>query len=278
MERGLKILEFFGESARRITLTEVALGCSINKAATQRFLHTFCKLGYLIRDNDKKYQLSSKILSLGFGFLNSSELKRICKSHIDILSSKINRNVSLGILDDYEVIYLYRAEVQRILKFDLYAGTRIPAHCCSMGKVLLASLNDGDLNEFLNSVTLKPITSETIISKNKLLDEISETRKRGYSVSDRELSMDLYSMAVPILDADQIVIAALNASIEICDKETVTINKVRRELVNSGAQISKEFGYRGPYPMAFKQIETNQYRTLLSDLFVNNNQKSSMKI
>ena len=53
-------------------------------------------------------------------------------------------------------------------------------------------------------------------------------------------------MAVPILDADQIVIAALNASIEICDKETVTINKVRRELVNSGAQISKEFGYRGP--------------------------------
>ena len=65
LERGLKILEIFGESARKLTLTEVASACSLNKTAAQRFLYTLCLLGYLSRDENKKYQLSTKILSFG---------------------------------------------------------------------------------------------------------------------------------------------------------------------------------------------------------------------
>jgi IclR family pca regulon transcriptional regulator len=248
LERGLKILEIFGESARRLTLTEVASASSLNKTAAQRFLHTLCTLGYLTRDENKKYQLSTKILSLGFSFLNSSDLRSVCKPHIDTLSSEINRTVNLGVLDGFEVIYLYRKEVTRYLKYDLYAGSRLPAYCVSIGKILLAGLKDDDLKDRIDRMTLNPITRKTVTSKQKLWDEIMQTRKRGYSICDRQLSMDLYSMAVPLINDQQDVIAAVNVTMDPRESEMEIKRKIAGKLINTGLSLSKILGYHGPYP------------------------------
>jgi IclR family pca regulon transcriptional regulator len=248
LERGLKILETFGESARKLTLTEVASACSLNKTAAQRFLYTLCTLGYLTRDENKKYQLSTKILSLGFSFLNSSDLRSVCKPHIDRLSTGINRTVNLGILDGLEVIYLYRKEVTRYLKYDLYAGSRLPAYCMSIGKILLAGLTDKDLKDRIDRMTLSPITRKTVTSKLKLWDEIMQTRKRGYSICDRQLSMDLYSMAVPLINERQEVIAAVNVTMDSRERNMRIKRKIAQKLINTGLLISKILGYHGPYP------------------------------
>jgi len=248
LERGLKILEIFGQSARRLTLTEVASACTLNKTAAQRFLYTLCTLGYLTRDENKKYQLSTKILSLGFSFLNSSDLRSVCKPQIDALSAEINRTVNLGVLDGFEVIYLYRKEVTRFLKYDLYAGSRLPAYCVSIGKILLAGLKDEDLKDRIDRMTLNPITRKTITSKHKLWDEIMQTRKRGYSICDRQLSMDLYSMAVPLINDRQDVIAAVNVSMDPRESEMEIKRKIAQKLINTGLSLSKVLGYHGPYP------------------------------
>lgn len=248
LERGLKILGIFGESARKLTLTELASACSLNKTAAQRFLYTLCALGYLTRDENKKYQLSTKILSLGFSFLNSSDLRSVCKPHIDSLSSEINRTVNLGILDGFEVIYLYRKEVTRYLKYDLFAGSRLPAYCVSIGKILLAGLTDEDLKDRIARMTLNPITRKTVTSKLKLWDEIMQTRKRGYSICDRQLSMDLYSMAVPLINERQEVIAAVNVTMDSRESEMGIKGKIAQKLINTGLLISKILGYHGPYP------------------------------
>jgi IclR family pca regulon transcriptional regulator len=248
LERGLKILEIFGESARRLTLTEVASACSLNKTAAQRFLYTLCTLGYLTRDENKKYQLSTKILSLGFSFLNSSDLRSVCKPHIDSLSAEIDRTVNLGILDGFEVIYLYRKEVTRYLKYDLYAGSRLPAYCVSIGKVLLAGLNEKDLKDRIERMTLNPITRKTVTSKPKLWDEIMQTRKRGYSICDRQLSMDLYSMAVPLINERQEAIAAVNVTMDPRESGMAIKRKIAKKLINTGLSLSRILGYQGPYP------------------------------
>jgi IclR family pca regulon transcriptional regulator len=248
LERGLKILEIFGESARRLTLTEVASACSLNKTAAQRFLYTLCTLGYLTRDENKKYQLSTKILSLGFNFLNSSDLRSVCKPHIDSLSAEIDRTVNLGVLDGFEVIYLYRKEVTRYLKYDLYAGSRLPAYCVSIGKVLLAGLNEKDLKDRIERMTLNPITRKTVTSKPKLWDEIMQTRKRGYSICDRQLSMDLYSMAVPLINERQEAIAAVNVTMDPRESGMEIKRKIAKKLINTGLSLSRILGYQGPYP------------------------------
>jgi IclR family pca regulon transcriptional regulator len=118
IERGLKILEIFGTSARKLTLTEVADLCRMNKTAVNRFLHTLCILGYLNRDEMKRYSLSPRVLSLGFAYLNSSNLRSVCKPHIDELSAELNQTVNLAILDDLYAIYLYRKERKRFLNVE----------------------------------------------------------------------------------------------------------------------------------------------------------------
>lgn len=248
LERGLKILEIFGKSARRLTLTEVASACSLNKTAAQRFLYTLCALGYLTRDENKKYQLSTKILSLGFSFLDSSDLRSVCKPYIDALSSEINGTVNLGVLDGFEVIYLYRKEVTRYLKYDLYAGSRLPAYCVSIGKILLAGLPDDDLKDRIEGMTLKPITRKTITSKHKLRNEIRQTRKRGYSICDCELSMDLYSMAAPLINDQQEVIAAADVTMDPRKRDMEIKRKIAGRLIDTGLSLSKNLGYHGPYP------------------------------
>lgn len=248
LERGLKLLEILGQSAQSQTLSEIANRCDINKTATQRFLNTFRTLGYIKRDENKRYFLTAKILSVGFNYLNSSNLRMVSKPYIDDLSSELNKTINLSILDGIEVLYLYRKEKAKYLKYDLYVGSKLPSYCTSSGKVLLAGLNDMELKERIDSMSLEPITNKTIISKTILLKDIMKTRKRGYSVCDQELSMDLYSMAVPLIDQNDKSIAAINVTLDARHKHNPNKKQIIEKLIQKGKVISELLGYNGPYP------------------------------
>jgi IclR family pca regulon transcriptional regulator len=248
LERGIRILEIFGESSRWLTLTEVAKLINLTKTTTQRFLHTLHSIGYLNMDENKRYSLSIKILSLGFSFLNSSNLTKLAKPYIDELSSELNKTVNLVVLDNLEIIYLYRKEVRRFLNYDLLAGSRLPAHCTAAGKILLAGLTDEELTKRINKAELNRLTPRTIISKKLLREEIIKARKRGYSISDRELSMDLYSLAVPLLIEQGKMVASINVTMDAKDTDSQIKKESIFKLIEKGEQISRLLGYQGPYP------------------------------
>jgi IclR family pca regulon transcriptional regulator len=205
-------------------------------------------MGYLNMDQNKRYSLTIKILSLGFSFLNNSSLIKLAQPYVDELSSELNKTVNLVVLDNLEIIYLYRREVKRFLNYDLHAGSRLPAYCTAAGKILLAGLTDEELKKWIDKVDLKPITPRTITSKNLLWKEIMKTRKKGYGICDKELSMDLYSLAAPLLIEQGKMVAGINVTMDAKD----TDNKIKKEsvsrLIEKGQQISRVLGYQGPYP------------------------------
>jgi len=248
IERGLKILEVLGGAGRKLTLTEVADFCEMNKTAANRFLYTFSLLGYVHRDEMKRYELSPRVLSLGFSYLNSSNLRSLCKPHIDELSAALDQTANLAILDDLDAIYLYRKEKKRYLKYDLYDGSKLPAYCTSVGKVLLAGLPDDELKERLGRLDLEPITRKTITSKKHLWQELMEIRKRGYAVSDRELSMDLYSLAVPVMDAKGAVVGSINVTTAAGNLNPSFHHQILQKLFEKGKLISSLLGYQGNWP------------------------------
>src|SRR5688500_3386759 len=59
-------------------------------------------------------------------------------------------------------------------------GTRLPAHATSMGRVLLAALQDDRLDAYLDAVTLAPLTERTIVDRDRLRAEVERTRTRGW--------------------------------------------------------------------------------------------------
>jgi len=248
LERGLRILEILGQSSRPLTLTQIANLSELNKTATQRFLYTFCSLGYLNRGENKSYVLGARVLSLGYSFLNSSNLATMSKPYLDELSSEVNKTVNLAILDNVETLFLYRKEVRRFMKPDLASGSKLPVYAGALGKILLAGLGDKELENRLGQMKLHPITAKTITSKKGLWEEIKKTRKRGYSVCDQELSMDLYSVAVPLINGQGEVVAAINVSMEASYKASADIEKIIWKLTKTGQMVSSILGYQGPYP------------------------------
>lgn len=247
LDRAFKILEFLGSSAERNTLTEIAQECDMNKTAANRFLFTLVDLGYIHRDENKRYSLTAKIMTLGFGFLNSLDLRNISKPIIDNLSAELNKTVSLSILDDVEVIYIYRKEKVSYLKYSLYDGSKLPAHCSSAGKVLLAGLNDSELEKRLSRLELKPITRRTITDRDILMKELLKIRDQGYAISDRELSMDLFAIATPIFDKNGKVVAAINITINANDRSKKDEKLIIDKLFQRAASISSMLGYLGGY-------------------------------
>jgi IclR family pca regulon transcriptional regulator len=248
LARGLHILELVAGSPQPVTLTEIANQAHLTKTTSQRFLNTLCSLRYLRRGDNKSYVLNTRVLSLAYRLLNTSSLISMAKPYLDELSSELGKTVNLAVLEDVDTLFLYRRELRRFMKYDLGPGSKLPCYAGSLGKVLLAGLTHEEFNKRIDKIKFDPITPNTIASKKKLRLEIAETRRRGYGICDQELSLDMYSVAVPVIDKQGEVIAAINVSMEFGFKDSPNVATTVRLLMEKGEMLSSSLGYRGPYP------------------------------
>lgn len=256
LERGLRILELVGEAPDPLTLTEIAGRMGLNKTTTQRFLNTLCALGYLDRNEHKRFVWGHRVLHLGYKYLNDTHLVQIAQPFIDTFSAAVAGTINLAVLEQDAVLFIYRKEVRRFLKYDLHPGSRLPAHCTASGKALLAALPDAELRQALDRMPLERATARTITAKADLWDDLMATRERGYSICDRELSMDLVSMGVALYDNRGEVLAAMNVSLDAAAVEKKHLHEVAARLLQTGASISKALGYRGDRHQAEQGVPT----------------------
>lgn len=249
LAHGLNILELCAKAPQPLTLTEIANQAQLTKTTVQRFLNTLCAQGYLRRENNKSYVLAARVLSLAYSFMHTSSLVPMAKPFLDELSAQLDKTVNLAVLEDVNTLILYRKEVRKFMKYDLGPGSKLPCYAGSLGKALLAGLNDKTLKARLHKIEFYPITPKTVASKKTLLNEIIATRKRGYSICDQELSLDMYSIGAPLLDKQGMVVAAINVSMEFSIKDSPKLEAVIESLLEKGKMISNSLGYNGPYPL-----------------------------
>ena len=249
LARGLSILQAFSSQRPKLTLTDLADLTGMNKTATQRYTDTLVGLGFLGRNRHKAFSLGPRVLSLGFAYLQGSPLRQLAATYLSDFVERSGLTTNLSILEGTEMVFLYRKETHRFLKFDLRAGSRLPSHCTSAGKVLLASLEDGDLRARIGGMRLERMTSHTITDQEVLFEEIRKTRERGYGIADKELTLALCSIAVPVLDMEGRVIAALNVGISSEDAHGEVLEHTIRQVVDQGRQLSVVSGYQGEYPV-----------------------------
>jgi IclR family pca regulon transcriptional regulator len=134
---------------------------------------------------------------------------------LDQMSAAIHESCSLAILDGDEILYVARSSAStRIMSIDLGVGSRLPAHCTSMGRVLLAGMGDDDLAAFLRRVKLAPFTPRTLVAKDRLADAIATVARQQYALVDQELEIGLRSIAAPVKDFRARVAAAINVSVQ----------------------------------------------------------------
>ena len=212
LERGLAVIRAFDAEHRELALSDVARATGLTRAAARRFLLTLVKLGY-VHFADGRFSLRPRVLELGYAYLSSLTLPEVAQPHMEALVAKVNESSSISVLDDLEVVYVVRVPTRRIMSITLSVGTRLPAYATSMGRVLLAHLPEDELEERLERIEIRPLTARTVTDKDDLRAILAATRKQGYAATDQELEEGLRSLAVPIRDSSDNVIAALNVSV-----------------------------------------------------------------
>jgi IclR family pca regulon transcriptional regulator len=211
LARGLSVMKAFDEQHASLTLSDVARIVGLPRASARRALLTLQSLGY-VESNGRMFSLSPQVLTLARAYLASSPVPRVAQGFLENLSEGLGESCSLSILHGDEVIYIARSTRKRIGSLHRDVGAHLPAHCTSMGRVLLAALPDAQLSAFIAAAKLNSFTPYTTIDKDELRDLIQKVRRNGYSLVDQELEIELRSIAVPVHNAGGRVIAAMNVS------------------------------------------------------------------
>ncbi len=214
LERGLAVLSSFSTAHPRLTLSQAAQLTGLSRATSRRILHTFMALGY-VRSDGKYFEPTPKVLDLGYAYLSSLQLGDIAQPTMEALSDQVHESVSLAVLDGTEIVYVARVPTKRIMSISLALGSRLPAHCTSMGRVLLAGLPPDALRPALDTGPLTPRTHRTIVDLTDLCAIIVGVASDGYSIVDQELEDGVRSIAVPIRDRSDRVVAALNIGAQV---------------------------------------------------------------
>lgn len=209
LARGLAVIRAFSDQRRSLTIAQISHKTGIPRAAVRRCLHTLKQLGYADSDSNN-FSLKPKILTLGYSYLSSTPLTVSAQPYLNQISRTLNESCSLAVLDENEVLYVARSATSRIMSVALNTGSRLPAYCTSLGRVMLAHMPGDALDAYLAKVELKAYTHRTVVSAERLREILEGVRENGYAIVEEELEVGLRSIAVPVRGASGNVVAALN--------------------------------------------------------------------
>ncbi|HKT47048.1 MAG TPA: IclR family transcriptional regulator C-terminal domain-containing protein [Candidatus Acidoferrales bacterium] len=210
LARGLLVIQAFSTRKRQLSISQLSKKTGLSRASVRRCLYTLSKLGFAGSDDGRNFFLKPRVLALGHSYLSSMPLATAAQPALEHVSHILHESCSIATLDALDIIYVARANVTRIMSIDLGVGSRLPAFCTSMGRVLLANLPPQELESTLQKIEFTRYTDRTVTSVEKLRLVLNTVRRDGYSIVDQELELGLRSMAVPIQNPTGRVVAALN--------------------------------------------------------------------
>jgi IclR family pca regulon transcriptional regulator len=227
LARGLEVIKVFSRHTPKMTLSEIAQATGMTRATVRRFLLTLAHEGY-VEISGRHFSLRPKILELGFSALSSMDLWDVVQPVIDDLSERLNESCFAAVLDGESVIYVARATPNRRVNVGISIGSRVPAHCVSTGRVLLAALPEDALYSYIEAMTLTRFTPNTTTSKVQLRSALDEVRRQGWSIVDQELEVGLRSLSVPVRDGSGQIVAALNVC---CPSTRISLEDMKTRIL-----------------------------------------------
>ncbi len=224
LEKGLAIIEAFGQRQGPMTLTQAAQITGHTKASVRRGLLTLCKLGYATQAG-RQFQLAPRALRLGHAYVGSDPLTRVAQPILEMTSERTKESASVAVLDSQDVVFVARSTHRRSLSSGLGVGARLPAYCSATGRVLLSGQPTAHVEFLLSRMARPAFTPHTLTSMQDILRQVALAHDQGYAISDQELEIGLRAIAVPIRNAAGQMVAALSLSVS-------TVRMTRAQMID----------------------------------------------
>jgi IclR family pca regulon transcriptional regulator len=249
LERGLAILGCFTPERPLLGIADIADNLGMSRSTTHRYVITLAALEFLKQDASRKYRLGLHVTDLGMSALNSMGLCEHARPYLEELRQRTSYTVNVSVLDGPEILYVDRARSlrrgQAKIDLNLRPGSRLPAYCTSMGKVLLANLPVSEQRDLIGKMTLTRRGPNSIMNRRALRTELEQVFDKGMAVNDEELVQGLVSVAAPLRGENRDVVAAINMA---AHTSTIALAEMVEQflphLLVAANDISARLGYR----------------------------------
>lgn len=212
LARGLIVIQAFTQQNPQMTISQLSIRTGLSRAAVRRCLYTLTKLGFAGAEDGSRYSLRPRMLTLSHTYTASNTLSSAAQPILERMSGQLRESFSVATLDGDDIVYVARSTVHRVMAVDLHIGSRLPAYCTSMGRILLAYLPPEQVETYLARVVLTPHTTRTVTSVERLRMLLRTTRRNGYALCDQEYEVGLRSLAVPVFAPNGRAVATINLS------------------------------------------------------------------
>jgi len=246
VERAIEILESIAQRESGLTNSEISRRLAIPKSSASYILRTLESRGYVRRERDSgKYRLGLKVLSLSRGAQASVGLRDVALPVLRRLVELTGLTAHLAVLDNGEAVYLEKAESLSFIRIDTWIGRRLDVHSTAVGKALLATLPQTEIELILNQRGLKKKTPKTITLPAKLLRELSKVRDQGYALDNEENNVGARCVAAPVLDNFGRPVAAVGVGGTTAQMDKSALGRAVRAVKQAAREIAEGIGYRG---------------------------------
>lgn len=214
LERGLKLLGEFGGQTRTLSAPELARRLSLPRSTVFRLLATLESLGFIKRtDSGNDYRLGMAVLRLGFEYLSSLDLTELGQPMIERLCNDIKQPCNIVIRDGRSIVYVARVMPPMPFTAAVRVGTHLPAHATVLGHILLADLTLSELRSLYPEDHLEAFSASTPKTVLELFDKVEADAHRGYVVGEGFFEANISTVAAPVRDHTNRIVAALGTTI-----------------------------------------------------------------
>jgi DNA-binding IclR family transcriptional regulator len=241
--KAIDILSLFSTNEPRLTLTEISQRLDLPKSTAHNILATLVAGGFIERAENEQYALGTSVIVLAQSARVNVEIRDRAAPLLRQLADLSNESTYLTVREQDHVLYIYAVESPRRLLARTAVGDRVPMYCTSVGKAILAYLDKSEVAEIVERTGLKPFTPNTLTELEKLLEDLSLTRQRGYALDRSEHELNVYCVGAPIFGSDGQVFGA--CSVSGIDPEILhsRLPELSNQVILTAQDISRRMGY-----------------------------------
>lgn len=222
--RGFDVVRAFTPACPTLTLSEVAARADLSRPTARRMLLTLVELGY-VRESQAGFSLTPRVLDLGLTYIQAHGLWDLARPHLESLVAQTHQSSSIAQLDGSDIVYVARVAVPKIISLAVSIGTRFPGVSTSLGRVLLADLSPAELETVLSEPSRSGIEPRHVPDEEELRAILTQTRARGWVLTDEHLAGGIRSIAAPIRDGSGTVVAAANVTVHAAEVSVETLTE-----------------------------------------------------
>jgi DNA-binding IclR family transcriptional regulator len=239
-----RVLKAFRSRERELSVAELSRRLDLGKSTVHRVLRTLLAEGLVEQDPQTSgYRLGIVTFELGEAVRVHLDLHAAAGPVLSALREQTRETSQVGVLDGTDVVYVDRLESPQALRLFTEMGRRVPVHCTSSGKVLLAHLDDESLARLLSAGPLTRFTPQTITDPSALRLEVARVRHRGWAEAVQEREIGVASIAAPVRDSQGTVVAAVSIGAPLVRLSPGVRRRLVPVIVDAGEAISRRLGW-----------------------------------